>query len=140
MSGAEALRYLRELVTSVCCLTKKGTTETPLVVQPAAGTPAMESDLLTFGVSDVTAVAHAPDESFTSLEVQNFSSTYWMRAEILAFPGVYLFIPPGGSKVVAFSDSIVGAQTELTLYTDPDTASAPPATNQYAQVTYLNET
>lgn len=140
MSGAEALHYLRDLVTSVCCLTKKGTAENPLVVQPPASTPSVTT--LTFGVASSTPFTISlPYTSATSLEIENFSATDWLSVTLPSPGGQLFYVPPGGSKVIAFSTpstEICGTATVGSCTDASGTAGF--TTDFYVQVTSISQT
>lgn len=124
MAGAEVLKYLRDLVTSVCCIAKRGgDCEAPVFVQNCTDTAeptAGAAISLRPAVTNPTILAGATPGEYTSYEVENFHPTFWLYVEGLVTAGnptVNFLVPPNGSKVIAFSNaSITNTPTDFTFY------------------------
>lgn len=92
--GAEAMKYLRDLVQSVCCIAKK--------VNPDPATIAVQQFYWEAGEGLVNpALVPLSNPQNTSLEVENFSESDFLIATLPN--GSQIVIPPGGSKVIAVS-------------------------------------
>jgi hypothetical protein len=121
MAGSLELRLLSDIQKAVCCAAKE---QTPSVV---------------IWQQEIT---DASGENFngdgTSLEIENFDDTYWIKAS----NGTITFlIRPGGSKVIAFGSVFTWGTITLYAVAGPSNiTSVIPSASVYAQVTRLSQT
>lgn len=130
--GAEAMKYLRDLVQSVCCIAKKVNAEPA----PAAA------------VIDMWAAEEATDVPFsfpglvgpfTSIEVENFSDTSVLQVILPVMESGYslFWVPPNSSKVLAVSAPLFEAEGTITVYDSVGGSPTAPTTAFGIQVTLL---
>lgn len=97
MSGPYETHLLQQIAAILCCLSKR------FDVDPVTP-PAPSVTVLTMGVSSSTPfTVSLPYTSATSLEIENFSATDWLSVTLPSPGGQLFYVPPGGSKVIAFS-------------------------------------
>ena len=130
--GAEAMKYLRDLVQSVCCIAKK-----------VNATPAPDVAIMDMWASDASSDVPfsfpSVADTFTSFEIENFSDTYWLQVILPALQsGSSLFwVPPNGSKVLAVSAPLFTATGTITVYDSAGGVPTTPATGFTVQVTLI---
>lgn len=125
--GAEAMKYLRDLVQSVCCIAKK--------VNPELATVTGASRLFTSGGSHTT-TGLAFDRFNTSVEIENFATSDWVLFTPAFADGMAFWIPPGGSKVFAASSAAFGGDYKLEIYGSP-TGSKAVSEDFFVQITEI---
>lgn len=110
MLGALATKLLTQIQQAVCCIAKTVT-----------AVPAPLASVSQWSVaSPESAVAYTPavptDSLFTSIEVENFSDTYWLKVEPLGMAGMIFWVPPNGSKVIALSSPLIPWTGDISVY------------------------
>lgn len=121
MLGALDTKLLADIAQAVCCAARE---KPPTVV---------------IWQQEIT---DASGENFlgdgTSLEVENFDETYWIKVS----NGTLTFlVPPGGSKVLAFGSVFTWGTVTLYAVAGPsDPTPVIPSGSVYAQVTSISHT
>lgn len=125
--GAEAMKYLRDIAASVCCIAKK--------VNPELATVTGASLPFTTGGSHTTS-GLAFDRFNTSVEIQNFATSDWVLFTPAFADSMAFWIPPGGSKVFAASSAAFGGDYLLEIYDSP-TGSKAVSEDFFVQITEI---
>ena len=125
--GAEAMKYLRDLVQSVCCIANK--------VNPDLALITGYQRLFSSGGSHTT-TGLAFDRYNTSVEIENFATSDWVLFTPDFASSVSFWIPPGGSKVFAASSAAFGGDYRLEIY-DSSTGSKAVSEDFYVQITEI---
>ena len=107
MLGALATQLLTQIQQAVCCLAKK-------VTAPDAASIVCTQHTLTISTSDdVTGTFANPN---TSIEIENFAETHWLRLSAEFAPDEFFWIPPGGSKVIATTAPTMGGSYTIQVF------------------------
>ncbi len=139
MLGALGTKLLTTIQQAVCCLAKRGEScEAPVFVRNCAGTgtPDVAFSVAVF-LTNAAVPVTLPFSEATSMEVENFSTNDFLGVELSNEQTFY--VPPGGSKVIAFStpSTILGGNVTLTPAAD---AEGTPGTGAcHAQITLINQ-
>lgn len=109
--GAEAMKYLRSIVEAVCCIARRVSGE------PSGG--AALTSVVPFPITE-TVVPYSMGSlgvTYSSIEVENFSDTYWIKVTPLGMDATTnAWVAPGTSKVLASSSLIFPSSGDLRCY------------------------
>lgn len=104
MAGALELKLLTDIAQAVCCAAKERAAATIVTTQQTL-TPVTSDDFTgTFANAN------------TSIEIENFAASDWLRLSADFAPGSYFWIPPGGSKVIATSAPTMGGDYTVQVF------------------------
>ena len=94
MADPLLVNILTSIQQALCCIANK-------VTAPASATIVVTQQTLTPATSDEFTGTFA--NANTSIEIENFATSDWLRLSADFAPGDFFWIPPGGSKVIATS-------------------------------------
>jgi len=107
MAGSLELRLLSDIQKALCCVANK-------VTAPPAATIVVTQQTLTPVTSDDFTGTFA--NANTSVEIENFAASDWLRLSADFAPGDFFWIPPGGSKVIATSAPTMGGRYTIQVF------------------------
>lgn len=138
MSDPLTIKLLTQIAQATCCAASGITPIADIVCRSQGATTGWVSPDPGSDTNSVTLV-----HPTTSLEMENFSETLWLA---FVLPGAnhntLLLVPPGGSKVLAFSGVALpaGAVIEWYFVTSPDDqVPVSPESAEYIQYTFLSQ-
>ena len=111
MLGALGTKLLTQIQQAVCCISQR--------VSAAPDNGAALTEVYDFPITESAAAYSmgATDVAYTSIEVENFSDTFWIKVTPLGMAATTNFwVAPGTSKVLASSGAIFPSSGDIVCY------------------------
>ena len=104
-------KFLTDIAQAVCCMAKTVNATLEPIASVSQWTVASPENTVAY-----TPSGFPTDTLFTSIEVENFSDTYWLKVEPLGMAGAIFWVPPGGTKVIALSAPLIPWTGDISVY------------------------